>query len=111
SPGMLPRHYAPRGRLVIWRWSDEADLRRRSVSSGVNLHSIYVIAHDRIPSGEGFGSVSVIPHDAEAFARSIYAELHRCDERGAKLIIIEQLPQTDEWRAIADRLNRAAAVG
>jgi len=53
--------------------------------------------------------VSVIPHDAEAFARAIYAELHQCDEAGAELIVVEAPPETNEWRAIADRLKRAAA--
>jgi L-threonylcarbamoyladenylate synthase len=53
--------------------------------------------------------VSVIPHDAEAFARAIYAELHRCDELGAELIVVEQPPETTEWRAISDRLKRASA--
>ena len=53
--------------------------------------------------------MSVIPHDADAFARAIYAELHRCDEAGAELIVVEALPTGIEWRAISDRLNRAAS--
>ena len=67
-----------------------------------------MIAHTHVPFGK-FGSVSVIPHDAEAFARAIYSELHRCDEAGAALIVVEQLPGGPEWRAIGDRLARAAA--
>jgi len=53
--------------------------------------------------------VSVIPHDAEAFARAIYAELHGCDEAGAEWIIVEAPPELPEWSGIADRLKRAAA--
>jgi L-threonylcarbamoyladenylate synthase len=53
--------------------------------------------------------VSVIPHDAEAFARAIYAELHRCDAAGAELIVVEAPPESPEWAGIADRLRRAAA--
>jgi Putative GTP-binding controlling metal-binding len=67
-----------------------------------------VIAHTRIPFGPGFGGVSVIPHDAEAFARALYAELHRCDASGAALIVVEAVPNETEWRAVADRLARAA---
>jgi L-threonylcarbamoyladenylate synthase len=52
----------------------------------------------------------VIPHDSEAFARAIYAQLHECDRTGAQLIVVEALPTTDEWRAISDRLNRAATI-
>lgn len=54
-------------------------------------------------------NVSVIPHDAEAFARAIYAELHRCDEAGAELIVVEAPPESPEWSGITDRLRRAAA--
>jgi L-threonylcarbamoyladenylate synthase len=55
--------------------------------------------------------VSIIPHDVQAFARAIYGELHRCDEAGADLIIVEGLPRSVEWQAILDRLRRAAAAG
>jgi L-threonylcarbamoyladenylate synthase len=70
---------------------------------------VHVVAHTRIPAGAAFGRVSVIPHDAAAFARAIYAELHQCDEAGAELIVVEAPPDAPEWRAIADRLRRAAA--
>jgi L-threonylcarbamoyladenylate synthase len=109
SPGLLRTHYAPQARLVIWSWQDEAELRRRSGASGIVSSAIHVITHTRIPSGEGFGRVAVIPHDAEAFGRSIYAELHHCDQAGAELIIVEALPETGEWAAIQDRLKRASA--
>ncbi|HYV28085.1 MAG TPA: Sua5 family C-terminal domain-containing protein, partial [Candidatus Eisenbacteria bacterium] len=71
--------------------------------------AIHVIAHTHIPFLSGIGRVAVIPHDPEAFARAIYAELHQCDEAGAEVIVVEGLPETHEWRAIADRLKRAAA--
>jgi L-threonylcarbamoyladenylate synthase len=51
----------------------------------------------------------VIPHDAEAFARAIYAELHRCDDAGAEWIVVEAPPEAPAWSAISDRLRRAAA--
>ena len=109
SPGLLRRHYSPRAKLVVWSWKDEAELEIRSAKSEVRRASIHVIAHTRIPSGGGFGRVSVIPHDPVAFARAIYAELHECDEAWAELIVVEALPDDPEWRAIADRLRRAAA--
>jgi L-threonylcarbamoyladenylate synthase len=109
SPGMLKKHYSPKARLVMWRWVGDSDLRARSAECGVRSASIHIIAHSRIPSGEGFGRVSVIPHDPAAFAQAIYGELHECDELGAELIVVESLPEQEEWRAIADRLKRAAA--
>ena len=109
SPGLLRKHYSPKAKLVLWSWRDEAELRMRSAECGVRSAKVHVVAHTRIPSGEGFGRVSVIPHDATAFARAIYAELHQCDEAGAELIVVEAPPEAPEWRAIADRLRRAAA--
>jgi len=110
SPGQLPKHYSPKARLVLLSWRDEADLKVQSSKFKVPSPSLHVIAHTRIPVGQAFGRVSVIPHDPEAFARAIYAELHQCDEAGAELILVEAPPETGEWRAIADRLKRAAAA-
>ena len=109
SPGMLKKHYSPKAKLVVWSWREEAELRARSAECGVRTCKVHVVAHTRIPAGAGFGRVSVIPHDATAFARAIYAELHQCDEAGAELIVVEAPPEAPEWRAIADRLRRAAA--
>jgi len=108
SPGLLPKHYAPNAKLALLAWKDDVELTSLLASRSSRLHPIHVIAHTRIPSGESFGRVAVIPHDPEAFARAIYAELHRCDDEGAALIVVEALPETPPWRAIADRLRRAA---
>jgi len=108
SPGQLARHYSPRARLLVLAWANDLELRRRVAEFPVPPAQVHVIAHTRIPSGEGFGRVSVIPHDAEAFGRALYAELHACDEAGAKWIVVEAPPEKSEWRAIADRLKRAA---
>ncbi|HXT39126.1 MAG TPA: L-threonylcarbamoyladenylate synthase, partial [Candidatus Angelobacter sp.] len=108
SPGLLPRHYAPRARLMVLQWRDDRDLLSQVSKPGSSGTTVHVIAHTSIPSGDNFGRVSIIPHDAEAFARAIYAELHRCDEEGARLIVVEAPPETAEWSAINDRLRRAS---
>ena len=116
SPGQLPKHYSPKARLVLWSWSNEKDLDRQlrafrgtGFDGPVETSHCHIITHTQVPLIGTFGRVSVIPHDSEAFARAIYGELHRCDEEGARLIIVERLPETADWQAISDRLNRAAA--
>ena len=94
---------------MILSWGDESELIARLRTVGVTLSTTHVIAHSHIPSGAGLGGVSVIPHDAEAYARALYAELHRCDAEGATCIVVEALPDAPEWQAIADRLRRAAS--
>ena len=109
SPGRLPKHYSPRAKLLILSWSDDRELRSKIKKLKLNLERTHIIAHSIVPSGMEPARVNVIPHDAEAFARAIYAELHRCDNDGAECIIVEALPDTAAWHAIADRLQRAAS--
>jgi L-threonylcarbamoyladenylate synthase len=106
SPGMLRKHYSPKAKLLILEWKSDAELKSRMMHHSSRAH---IIAHTSIPSTGGFGGVSVMPRDVAAFARAIYAELHRCDEAGAEVIIVEALPNQPEWRGVADRLGRAAA--
>ena len=108
SPGLLKKHYSPKAKLMVLNWQNDADLNSRLSTLHLPPAAGHVIAHTRIPSGENFAGVSVIPHDAEAFARAIYAELYRCDEAGAEWIVVEAPPAAPEWRGIADRLKRAA---
>ena len=109
SPGQLARHYAPRARLWIGTWRDEADLRAQLRRDGVDFATAHVLAHQVIPGAGAAGRVCVIPADPEAFARALYAEWHRCDALGAGTIVMEAVPATSGWSAIADRLARAAA--
>jgi L-threonylcarbamoyladenylate synthase len=108
SPGQLPKHYSPKATLILLEWRDEDDLAAQISSYPIERERVHVIAYHAIPLRQKFGRVSVIPHDAEAFARALYAELHQCDEAGAKLIVVETPPPGPEWQAITDRLTRAA---
>lgn len=109
SPGQLQKHYSPRAKLIVLTWRDEAELKMQLDGLAVPLNRAHVIAHTRIPLGGGFHGVSVIPHDAEAFARALYGELHQCDRAGVGWIVVEQWPDGPEWQAIGDRLTRASA--
>lgn len=109
SPGLLKKHYAPKAKLLILSWCNDADLKSQIANRKLQIASCHVIAHTHIPSGENLARVSVIPRAAAAFAQAIYAELHHCDEAGADLIVIEAPPELPEWSGIADRLRRASA--
>jgi L-threonylcarbamoyladenylate synthase len=108
SPGLLPRHYSPKAKLIVLHWRTEQELDALLKPYSVEREKIHIIAYSVIPLKNHFGRVSVIPHDAEAYARALYAELHQCDEAGAALIVVETPPTGEEWRGITDRLTRAA---
>jgi len=109
SPGQLKKHYSPKAKLLVLSWRDEAELEIKIKDLKLKTKNCFIVAHTKIPSGENFADVSVMPHDAEAFARALYVELHRCDAAGAELIVVEVPPDLPEWAGVADRLRRAAA--
>jgi len=105
----LKKHYAPKAKLLVLSWRNEADLRSQIDGWREGNNRVHIVAHTQIPTGFAAASISVIPHDAAAFARALYAELYRCDAAGAQVIVVETPPATPEWAGIADRLRRAAA--
>ena len=108
SPGMMEKHYSPKARLIVTKWNSADEARLIAKGAGVELKKTRVIAYEKIPTDPEFGGVSVIPEDPEAYARALYSELHRCDEEGAELILVERPPEGPMWEGIHDRLRRAA---
>jgi L-threonylcarbamoyladenylate synthase len=47
-------------------------------------------------------------HNAPHYAHDLYANLRLLDAAGVDLILIEAPPPDEEWRAVSDRLGRAA---
>jgi L-threonylcarbamoyladenylate synthase len=111
SPGRLLKHYSPKARVIIRVWDNVAEAEALLNSMAGERDRLWLLTHTIVPLQIDASHVCVVPHDPEAYARALYAELHRCDEEGAEVILVEALPDTPEWRGISDRLTRAAAEG
>lgn len=109
SPGMLKKHYSPKSKMVLCRWRDEEDLRRRVVALGVHPDRVHILAYERIPTDPKWASVHRLPGDPKNYARRFYAALHAVDLPETQLILVEAVPDDETWSAVADRLRRAAA--
>ena len=95
SPGMQPRHYSPRTRLLLV--DSPKDLPDRA--------GAYVW---RKKSGLVGCSVRM-PLTPDQYAARLYAVLHELDQQALPWIAVEKPPDTPAWAAIHDRLRRAAA--
>jgi L-threonylcarbamoyladenylate synthase len=94
SPGQHRRHYSPRTPFLlvasppagrgVWLWWSR-------------------------PAAEGCQAQEQMPADPAAYARTLYATLHRLDQQGWDWIAAEPPPDTPGWQAIHDRLRRAAS--
>jgi L-threonylcarbamoyladenylate synthase len=49
-----------------------------------------------------------LPDEPEGYARGLYAALRELDQQANELIVVENIPETASWAAVADRLRRSA---
>jgi len=91
APGMHPRHYSPRTRLVL--------------DFPSNGHGAYLWL---TRPAESARSVQM-PADPARYAAALYETLHRLDDEGFDWIAVEPPPDKPAWAGIRDRLIRAAS--
>lgn len=105
SPGMLDRHYAPRAKLLV---ADDARMREifdHARDAGTRIGAIVRTSSVFLAPGD---SIVELPDDPAGYAAGLYAALHRLDDAGFEIILVERPPDEPEWRAVLDRLERAA---
>ncbi|ABF43092.1 translation factor SUA5 [Candidatus Koribacter versatilis Ellin345] len=104
SPGMHPRHYSPRTRLLLVK-DGEVPRDGRGIYLSYGRKSPPYAARRM---GHPNLTVVEMPASAEKYAARLYDELHRADDGGFDWIAVEQVPETPEWEGVRDRVKRAA---
>lgn len=103
SPGLLSRHYAPSAPLFLIRDDDAPSVAQLPRPIGL-------ITHTGLPTvASHCQDIELLPSTPEAYATDLYAALHRLDDKQVKSIVVLRPPQDNDWRAVIDRLDRAAA--
>ena len=104
SPGMLPRHYAPRAVLECPTGGAQEraeELCRQGLRVG------WLTWREEGDDRPGLTRV-VMPRTPQRYAAQLYAVLHALDAAGVDRIVAEMPPEAEEWQAVRDRLRRAA---
>ncbi len=96
SPGMHPRHYSPRTKLLL--------VRNGEIPKDGNGAYVQLVTS---PS-RSVAKVVVMPTDAADYATELYRVLHELDSQNYDWIAVEIPTNTPEWEAVRDRLQRAA---
>jgi len=110
APGMADRHYSPRADVWLFDPSQREEIVAALASLQATDASSVVVAlllNDTMRVG-ATGHVVRMPNEPRGYARELYAALHAADARGATIVAVERPPDTAPWRAIRDRLARAA---
>ncbi len=98
--GSLETHYAPNTKAVLVEPEllDDFLNNTQGKIAVMRCQSLHAVKP---------GSVVSMPDNPKAYAKALYRELRKLDDLKVDLIVIENVPQTPKWQAIADRLQRA----
>ncbi|HEU0225566.1 MAG TPA: L-threonylcarbamoyladenylate synthase [Steroidobacteraceae bacterium] len=108
APGRMRSHYAPRTPLALLEAPALAAEAARALAAG---ERIAVMARSPAPPDWPQPGWRRMPEQPAAYGRVLYATLRALDASGAERILVEAVPATEGWAAVADRLARAAAAG
>lgn len=110
SPGGQARHYAPATPLEVT--SRAAERVEGLVRAGAAVAWLTLRPDDpavRAIAGSPLAVVVPMPASPHDYAARLYATLHALDRRGPERIVVDAPPDTEDWRAVNDRLARASA--
>jgi L-threonylcarbamoyladenylate synthase len=107
APGMMDVHYAPTTQTVLC-----------STGQLKNIYQHYLKLNQKVGIATYTGEfeehndnyVILMPKDAHDYGRVLYSALRNLDHSGVDIILVEKPPQTEDWRAVNDRLNKASSV-
>ena len=106
APGLLNSHYAPDTRLLLRPPEELAATVRELTETGLRVAVMaHTVAAADLPAGTNLLTMPIEPAD---YGRELYASLRRLDDGDFDIIVIEQPPSTEAWRAVNDRLGRAS---
>jgi L-threonylcarbamoyladenylate synthase len=104
ASGTLDAHYAPGTPVALVAPEQMHQMAARLISAGRRVALIRRTAAP-IPAAAAQLGLPAMP---DGYAHDLYAALREMDGAGANIIIVESLPQEEQWQGINDRLRRAA---
>lgn len=104
APGMMAVHYAPMTTTQLCR--NRALAEQLAYLLGQNLR-IGVLAYRQQQFPDKVQIIQM-PEPPDAYAQVLYASLRKLDAMQLDRILVEQPPEDSRWRAINDRLVKAA---
>lgn len=104
--GSLDAHYAPRTPLVLLPPDAIVFAVREALAKNERLA---VLAPMPCPISDERIAWRQAPAEPGSFAHELYATLRALDALACTRIVVQRPPAAEAWRAIADRLQRAAA--
>ena len=103
-PGMMALHYAPETIAVLCPGELLTNIIR---TLNIQNKKIGLLAYQFNPSENRRMHLLCMPEQSDDYAKTLYTSLRDLDSQQLDIILIEQPPQTEAWKAINDRLFKA----
>jgi len=107
APGMMAVHYAP---LTVAMLCPANHLPEMIQELNFRNKKIGILAYRSEQVENTLARIIPMPEQADDYAQTLYASLRELDSLQLDIILIEQPPQTEAWRAINDRLGKATSA-
>jgi L-threonylcarbamoyladenylate synthase len=107
APGSIPRHYSPDTPVNLVPSRRLVDVMREFTDK---REKVAVLSQRPPSTANRYMTWINAGTRAELYARSLYVNLRTLDRAGAKIILVEEVPDGEQWDAIRDRLKRAATA-
>jgi L-threonylcarbamoyladenylate synthase len=105
APGTLASHYAPRARVLVVGADDVAGRAAAALEDGDRVGVLAEKRPERLPAAVVLLDA---PHDADDYARVLYARLRAADEERLDVLLAVPPAEMGIGTAVTDRLRRAA---
>jgi L-threonylcarbamoyladenylate synthase len=105
APGTLASHYAPITETKIIGSNELVAVVAQMAADG---RRVAVFARRPAPSEHPNVAWHTAPSEPQAYAHMLYAALRELDALHYDRIVVEAVPDGEEWLAVRDRLQRAA---
>jgi L-threonylcarbamoyladenylate synthase len=93
----MTKHYSPRARLILCE--------KKIQYCDNNINAAFLLIGGDHDERDFF----YLPNNPAHYEKNLYAKLHYIDKSGVDIVFVEVPPATEEWRAVRDRLLRAAS--
>lgn len=107
APGSLARHYSPATPINIVPTKNLTQLIDEMTEEREKVAVLAMRPPTRTSEYMTWINAGI---RADVYGRNLYAHLRTLDKAGARLILVEEVPDDEKWDAVRDRLRRAATA-
>lgn len=107
APGTLKSHYSPTTPVMLVE-PDELESVLHKISGQAKTAAVLSFQKEIGNGNKQQTAWIAVPKDPDIYARSLYGNLRKLDTFKCDWIIVERVPQQDQWLGIRDRLQRAS---